>query len=413
VQVARSRRFVIDGSMARSGGGFTYLVNILPHLSAMAPDDRFRVLVRSPRLADSLPDLPNVEVERLPEAGLAERFRFLHVDAPRLARRWGADLYFSVGEYSPLRASCPVIAAFRNPNVFTSLDQGWPLAQKARLKALRSLAWLSARTAERILFVSQDSADWMADVVGLPPRRRAVVHHGIDASQWASPQSGPREGFILSVSSVYRYKNFVRLIEAYAQLARVRSHAPDLVIVGDDQDPEYSAKMRAARDAAGDVAERIHLVGEVPYAEVKRYYQNAGLFVFPSYLETFGHPLLEAMASEVPLVAADIPVFREIAGDAALYADPHKPSALAAAMDEALFDEGLRRRLVERGRRRVLEFGWDHTAARLLALFGEVLGERSPRKAESGAFSRPARGGRSLGPAIAHAQSMLRINLLG
>ena len=59
---------------------------------------------------------------------------------------------------------------------------------------------------------------------------------------------------------------------------------------------------------------------------------GATLFVFPSYLETFGHPLLEAMASDVPLVAADIPVFREVAGDAALYADPHRPEALASAM---------------------------------------------------------------------------------
>ena len=55
----------------------------------------------------------------------------------------------------------------------------------------------------------------------------------------------------------------------------------------------------------------------MPYAEIPRYYRGAELFVFPSYLETFGHPLLEAMASDLPLVASDIPVFREIAGEAA------------------------------------------------------------------------------------------------
>jgi hypothetical protein len=64
-----ARRILIDGSMARGGGGFTYLVNILPQLSALLPDDRFRVLLRSERLASSIPSLPNVEIEQLSARG--------------------------------------------------------------------------------------------------------------------------------------------------------------------------------------------------------------------------------------------------------------------------------------------------------------------------------------------------------
>jgi hypothetical protein len=138
------RRYLIDGSMARGGGGYTYLVNILPRLSEMAPSDHFRVLVRTERLAKALSGLPNVEVDHLPEVGLFERFRFLHTEVPKLAAEWKADLYFSVGEYSPFKMPCPVVAAFRNPNIFTSLNQGWPLYQRVRLKMLRALSWLSA-----------------------------------------------------------------------------------------------------------------------------------------------------------------------------------------------------------------------------------------------------------------------------
>jgi len=333
--------------------------------------------VRSAKLADSIASGPNLEIDLLPEASWRERLAFTHLEAPRLAKAWGADLYFSAGECAPARAHCPVIASFRNPHVFTSI--GLPWKQRLRLRVLKGVAQLSAWTCDRIMFVSEDSARWIGDSIGLPERRRAVIHHGIDLERWrrAAAPVLPLEGrpFILSVSSVYRHKNYVRLIEAYAELARRRVDLPDLVIIGDDQDPEYWSLIQEARRATGALASRIHILGEVPYAEVKSYYAAASLFVFPSYLETFGHPLLEAMASDVPVVAAEIPVFREIAGDAAFYADPHQPLALAHAMHEALAPQA-REILAKRGRERARGFGWDRTARRLLALIDEVLAER-------------------------------------
>jgi glycosyltransferase involved in cell wall biosynthesis len=380
--MARGRRFLIDGSMARGGGGFTYLVNILPQLSSLAPDDSFRVLLHNERLAQSIPALPNVEIDLLPEVGWAQRMRFTYYELPRLLKSWGTDLYFSAGESAPLRAPCPMIASFRNPIIYTDLDLGVSRKQKLRLSLLRQVSRLSARACDRIMFVSEDSAGWMGDVVNVPAYKRAVVHHGIDAAGWARPRlqdaNGYRPSYILSVSSIYTHKNYVRLIEAYTALSRRREHVPDLVILGDVQHAGYLEQMQRARAAAGEeLAERIHFVGEVPYAEVKAYYAGADLFVFPSYLESFGHPLLEAMASGIPTVAADLPVFREIAQDAAFYADPYKVDALAGAMEEALFLPHARETLRKRGRERVNDFGWDATARRLLALFDEVVRERA------------------------------------
>ena len=371
-------RVLIDGCMARGGGGHTYLVNVIPRLVRAAPRDQFRLLVRSPRVAEALPALPNLQVDLLPPVGFLDRLRFVHGELPRLAAEWGADVFFSAGETAPIWAPCPKIAAFRNPNVFTELDQGWSKQQTLRLTTLRALARVSAWTCQKIMFVSEDSARWVGDRLRLPEERRAVVHHGIDAEAWSAPAERTLHPwpYILSVSSIYRYKNFVKLIEGYTELARSLSDVPDLVIIGDDQDPEYAVRMREARDAAGDVAEHIHLLGEVPYADIRDWYAGAELFVFPSYLETFGHPLLEAMASRLPVVAADIPVFREIAGDAALYADPHDASSLAGAMRAALSSPELRRLLVKRGLDQVRAFSWDRSAHRLLQLFREVLPER-------------------------------------
>jgi glycosyltransferase involved in cell wall biosynthesis len=373
-------RILLDGTMARGGGGFTYLVNVVPRLARLARGDRFRLLLRSERLAGSIPAAPNLEIELLPAVGPKGRLWFTAVDAARLAERWGADLYFSAGESAPLRAPCPTIAAFRNPNIFKPVAPEAPVGERVRLLTLRGLAKLSAATCARVMFVSEDSARWIGDRMGLAPSRRAVIHHGIDANAWrpavhrGSPHPWP---YILSVSSIYRYKNFVRLIEAYGRFAQRQPDPPDLVIIGDPQDPDYGRRMREAQAALGPLAERVHVLGEVPYADIACWYAGAQLFVFPSYLETFGHPLLEAMAAEVPIVAADIPVFREVAADAALYARPDDVEGMALAIETGL-QLGARASLVKRGRERVQRFTWERSARGLLALFSEVLAERTP-----------------------------------
>ena len=388
-------RVLVDGTMAKGGGGHTYLVNILPQLASLAPESRFRVLLRSERLAAAIQPTRNLDVEVLPEVGWGGRLRFTCSDAARIARSWGADLYFSAGETVPLGAPCPTIASFRNPNVFATLDQGWSLRTRVRLRLLRDLARISARAAHRILFVSDDSAAWIGDSIGLAPWKRVVVHHGVDAARWAAAPKRPVHPwpYILSVSSIYRYKNFVKLIEAYVLLAKRRRDIPDLVIVGDDLDPEYAQKMRAARAATQSLAEQIHILGEVPYSDMPSWYAGAELFAFPSHLETFGHPLLEAMASDVPVVAADVPVFREIGGDAAFYADPHSAPALANAMHDALFSAPAREMLIKRGRERVREFSWERSAQRLIALFSDVHATNLTAKRWSRA-ARARRGGR-------------------
>ncbi|MBW2696640.1 MAG: glycosyltransferase family 4 protein, partial [Deltaproteobacteria bacterium] len=343
---------------------------------------RFRVLLRSTKLAEAIPAHANVEIDLLPERGLLGRFAFLYGRAAGIAREWAADVYFSVAEYAPSGTACPTVVCLRNPNVFTSLEQGWGLYQTLRLGLLRQLATRSAHRAARVVFVSRDSAGWIGEAAGVAPGRRAVLHHGIDPEAWrarAGPAAGVDHG-ILSVSTIYRYKNFVRLIEAYRLLAsrpewlEEPDALPDLTIVGDDQDPLHSAQMRAARAAAGDLAAKIHLVGTVPYLDVPAWYLGSKIFVFPSYLETFGHPMLEAMASGLPVAASDLPVFREIGGDAVHYFDAQDVTKLADSMHELLSDEGLRQKLVERGRRRIADFTWDASAEKLLAVLAEAAG---------------------------------------
>jgi glycosyltransferase involved in cell wall biosynthesis len=372
------KRFLMDGTMASLGGGRVFIANILPPLVARAPQHRFKLFVCQAELADSIPKAPNLEIISLPPGGVLNRFSLAYRHVPRWIEEWDADLYFSFGEYVPLTGSFPRIATFQNACVFSKIRFGWPLYQKFRLSVLRILAGFSARRSDRVLFVSQDSQRWIGDDLGIEAQRRAWLHHGVNVEDWRpqEPRRRAARPYILSVGSVYRYKNYVRLVEAWAAMAMRERGVPDLVIIGDTVDHPYQEQLQAAIEATGELAERIRLIDWVPHEEIPRYYAEASLFVLPSYLETFGIPLLEAMASEVPLVASELPVFREICRDAAVYADPFSSESLAAAMSLALGDEGERERRVARGREIAERSSWDAAAARLLATLEETLAGR-------------------------------------
>jgi glycosyltransferase involved in cell wall biosynthesis len=378
------RRIVFDASMIQGGGGFTFVANVVPALARRYPEDRIRLFVRNPQLAAAMPALPNLEVDELPRPSLKERLRFTYLEAGRIAGEWKADLYFAAGDYAPLFTDFPVVSSAQNANVtlpWRELRAIWGVRQVVRLRVLRLLARVCAWSCDAIHYVSAEAARTMGDALGVPEAKRAFTHHGIHADEWKPAGDSPHpRPYVLSVSSVYPYKNYPRLIEAWTQLARRRPATPDLVIVGDNQDARAYAEMQAARAAAGDLAERIHFVGEVAHADVPRWYAHADLFAFPSYLESFGMPLLEAMAAEVPLVCSDLPVFREIAQDAAFYADPFDASSLARAIEEALFVPGAREFLVKQGRERVKAFTWDRTALELMQLFERAIAAREAKK---------------------------------
>jgi len=373
--VGTGLRIVVDASMARGGGGLTYLLNLVPTLVALAPQHRFLLIVNSKAFVEALEGPPNLEILLARRLGYLNTIRSMLWAGSSMAERWAADLYFSVAEYAPLSAPCPVIVAFRNLTVFAPVEGGWPLRQRVRLAILRTLAVATARRCKRVIFVSHDSSELIGDQLGIPESKRCVIHHGIDVENWTARTYKPTDldRYLLAVGSIYRYKNYTTLIRAWFELRQRRPETPDLVIIGDDQDPQYFDEMKRIRSECGELAENVHLLGGVPYRDIAGWYRFADAFVFPSCLETFGHPLLEAMVSRVPLVASDIPVFREIAGDAALYADPDDASAFAARIEETLDSEEDRSRRIELGVRRLDDFSWSLTAKRLLALFEETV----------------------------------------
>ncbi len=236
-----------------------------------------------------------------------------------------------------------------------------------------SLVRSHVRRADAILAISETTARDVQDKLDVPPERITVIHAGLD-SRFSAPAEGvpaAREDYILTVASLEPRKNLPKLLEAFALLREGGFDGRLRIAGGGGLDtPRINETIRRL-----GLEESVEKLGYVNREALVALYRAARVVVMPSLWEGFGLPLLEAMASETPLVASDIPVHREVAGDAALFAAPGDRRALADAIERAWCDRELRAQLVTRGLERKGHFSWDASAKKARALYEHVAGK--------------------------------------
>jgi glycosyltransferase involved in cell wall biosynthesis len=205
-----------------------------------------------------------------------------------------------------------------------------------------------------------------------------VVHCGVAPGFLVRPDGGgacdvPREKTVLYVGRADPYKNLVVLVEAFARMRRTIAGPVVLQIVG-PPDPRYPEAAERAR--ALGVWESVRWTGYVADAELARLYSVASVLVLPSRYEGFGLPVVEAMASGTPVVCSDIPVLREVAGDAAAFVGLDDAAALSAALQKVLTDRRYADGLRERGLARARAFTWEETARKTLEVYASAVAGR-------------------------------------
>ena len=198
---------------------------------------------------------------------------------------------------------------------------------------------------------------------GVAPARVQAIHHGpgqLASLPAAEPPQGTPPTFGLYVGTLEPRKNLPALLAAWERLRHRRPETPPLVLGG--RWGWHSSEL--ARAVARGTAEGwlVHL-GYVEPAQLAALYRRALLVVLPSLYEGFGLPIVEAFAAGVPVVASDLPVLREVAGDAALFAPPNDVEAWSAALERLLANDALRGELAARGRAHVERFDWHRSAA--------------------------------------------------
>ena len=230
--------------------------------------------------------------------------------------------------------------------------------------------------ADAIVAISDTTARDVVNKLDVSPERVHVIHAGLD-ERFLTTQNGPNgpngpngnENYLLTVATLEPRKNLPVLLEAISVLKK-RGWEGRLRIAGGFGLDTPRVAETIARLGLSGVVERL---GYVDGETLPSLYRGARAVVMPSLWEGFGLPLLEAMASEVPLVASDIAVHHEVAGEAAVFAEPHDPSAFADAIEKLEGDEGLRAKLVASGRERVSRFSWDVSAQKALELYRKLV----------------------------------------
>jgi glycosyltransferase involved in cell wall biosynthesis len=320
-------------------------------------------------LAGRLPALrPGAYAVARPPSALAHRAgqAWEQTALPVLAAARRAALVLNPANLAPLAWPRNVVvihdvAALRHPDAYSRAYVAWQRAVLPRL----------ARSACHVVTVSEFSRAEIVGLLGVAPARVTAIPGGVDArfSPDADADAARRaldlpSDYVLAVGTRTGRKNLVALEGAAAALA---AEGVAVVAAGGGR-PHFRS------DAAGGGA--VRALGYVPDALLSGLYAGARAFVLPSRYEGFGLTVLEAMASGVPVVAADRAALPETAGGAALLVDPDDPEALLGALRAVVWDEDERARLRAAGPVRAAAFTWDATARAVDALCHGLAGPR-------------------------------------
>ncbi|TDX00069.1 glycosyltransferase family 4 protein [Dinghuibacter silviterrae] len=216
---------------------------------------------------------------------------------------------------------------------------------------------LAARSARAILTVSNFSKGEILRFLDVPEGKITVIPNAVSRQVVAGEgTAGPIAGaYVLAVASLDPRKNHKGLINAFTDPAL---DDYTLVLVGKTAS-NFNLKL-------GLVSQRnIRFLGFVSDVELRLLYKGAAVFVCPSLYEGFGIPPLEAMANCCPVIVSDIPIFKEVCGDAVVYVDPLRVEAIRGAMLQVLSDASLQRELVKKGLRQSEKFSWNASAAKV------------------------------------------------
>lgn len=386
-------RLFVNAVAASTGGGVTYVWNVLPHLSRRA--DVSATVALTPALKQELPSIPNVSIVEcsFPE-NVGARFWNEQKVLPGLIRENRSDILLAAGNFAVWKSPVPQILLSGN-SLYISSDYSRDLLRRHEYarwldtKIKGRFAAASVRCADVTVTPSEAFATGLRRWVGSDSAAIMCIHHGFDAEAFhhAPPipadlqaqLANPADNFrLLFVSNYNHYRNFETLLRALPLIqAQLPSRRVQLVLtckLGNEQNPSgYSAQEAAALRDKLQLNSSIVELGAVQYALLHHVYGACHAYVTPAYTETFAHPLVEAMSSGLPVIAADIPVHREICQGAASYFAAFSETDLAGAVVRLAKDSGLRSEMSQAGLKRSQDFSWANHVEQLMGVAQELL----------------------------------------
>ncbi|MGH8207982.1 MAG: glycosyltransferase family 4 protein [Steroidobacteraceae bacterium] len=297
------------------------------------------------------------------------------VGLPLALRRYGVDVLFNP------KYSIPLTGSYPSAWVCHGLDwyvMPWASRWIDRMSH-RHLVPRYAQRAAAIIAVSAVTREHVIEFLGVPPARVHTVYTGVDeAFRVALPAAtlaavrqrfGLPERYVLYAGAVYPPKNFTRLVQAYARVGPALGVS--LVIAGGEN--RFLSEHELQEPARLGLGHWVKWAGWVDNATLPAFYQMAQALLLPSLFESFGMPIVEAMACGCPVVTSNRYGAQEIAAHAAVLVDPESVDAIADGITRAITDCALRAELIAKGRERARDFTWESCAQRTLGVLESIV----------------------------------------
>jgi glycosyltransferase involved in cell wall biosynthesis len=366
MRVGVNALYLIPGGV---GGTEIYLRRLLGAMARLdTPDEFFLYLNRE---TDDALAPPSPRFHRARMLCRAEnrpwRIVWEQTALPLALERDRIDVVFNAGTTAPLIGP-PSVTVFHDMH-YIRHPEDLPALHRPVWNALMGAA---ARVSRRIVAVSDATRDDFLTCYPGPAARVVTIHHGVEP-QFFDLQRGPAEPFLLCVSTLHPHKNLDRLVRAFAWFQKKHPEYR-LVLVGLRG---YFAEQLEREIARLDLVDAVRITGWIEREALYDLFRKAAAFVYPSRFEGFGMPVAEAMAAGVPVACSAIPPLQEVAGEAALFFDPHQESEMADALERLVCDPELRRRLAALGRARAERFRWETAARATLDVLRQAAGEAS------------------------------------
>ena len=253
----------------------------------------------------------------------------------------------------------------------------------------KALLWESVHRANGIVAISNYTKEDILRLFNLSEKKIRVIHLGVDPNYKVLDKDLCKnyirnkyfilDEYVLFVGHVQLRKNLQRLVDAFAQVQKRIRSGHKLVLAGlkgidSNKVVEFVEKI--------GLSKQVIFLGYIEDDDLPYLYNAASAFIFPSFYEGFGLPLLEAMACGVPVIAANATSIPEVVGDAAELFDPMSVQDMSDKIEDILSDETLREHLCKKGLERVKIFSWVKTALDTLAIYEEIYREKHSNLAE-------------------------------
>jgi glycosyltransferase involved in cell wall biosynthesis len=352
--------YLIPGGV---GGTEIYLRSLLAALAEIDSQNQYFVFTNRETGASLVPLAANFT--HVPQAVRAvnrpARLLWEQIALPLAASRLRLDVLFNPGFTAPLVCGCRQVTVFhdlqhkRHPENFRWFD----------LPFWNFFLFWSAKVSRIVVAISDATRQDLVRWYHLPAAKLRTIPSGVDPRFFDLAARRQPERFLLAVSTLHPHKNLDGLLRAFAIF---REHHPEYRLIVTGIHGFFSPQLHALRESL-KLNSSVEFPGWIPREDLYDLYRRAAAFLYPSFFEGFGLPLLEALAAGVPTACSSIEPLNSLAAAAALKFDPRDIDAIASSMRKLVEDEFVKDQLARAGPRRAAQFDWRTTARLTLETF--------------------------------------------